>query len=287
MWGCMSLFIRVLSAAGFSPFEIVAGRMLVGCLGLLVIILVRDCALLRVRLRDLWMFATMGVGATLYNYFYIECIKLSEASVAIVLLYTSPIFVMVISTLLFREKVTARKLTALAMTFAGCVLVAGVLGGVRMTPVAFAAGLVGGFFYGSYTIVGRLGMQRYDPVTATFYTFLFCLASCLVLSDVGSMTRILTTDPALAIWFVGIGLFCALLPYLSYNWALAHMEASRASILATTEVLVAGALGIFAYGESAGPLKLAGMALIFAAVVVLNIGKSTPQEHSDLEAPAD
>ena len=30
MWGCMSLFIRALTAAGFSPFEIVAGRMVVG-----------------------------------------------------------------------------------------------------------------------------------------------------------------------------------------------------------------------------------------------------------------
>ncbi|MBQ9068784.1 MAG: EamA family transporter [Eggerthellaceae bacterium] len=281
MWGCMSLFIRKLTADGFSPFEIVAGRMLVGSVGLLVIMLVTDPSKLRIRLRDLWIFAVMGVGATLYNYFYILCINLSEASVAIVLLYTSPIFVMIIGAVLFREKVTPRKVLSLAMTFVGCVLVAGVLGGVRMSLPAFAAGIAGGFFYGSYSIVGRLAMQRYDALTATFYTFLFCMGSCFLLSDVGSMARTISADPTLIVWFIGIGIFCALLPYLFYNWALARMEASRAAILATSEVLVAGALGIFAYGESAGVLKLVGMALIFAAVIVLNTGKPETEEASD------
>jgi len=270
MWGCMSLFIRVLSAAGLSAFEIVAGRMFVGCLGLLAVMLITDPSKLRIRIRDLWVFALMGCGATLYNFFYIVCINLSEASVAIVLLYTAPIFVMVLGALVFHEKVTPRKVIALAMTFVGCVLVAGVLGGVRMSPLALAAGLVGGFFYGSYSIVGRVGVNRYDPLTATFYTFLFCMASCLLLSDVPQMVHIVSADLGLLGWFVGIGVFCAILPYLSYNWALAHMEASRAAILAASEVLVAGALGIFAYGESTDPLKLAGMALIFFAVIVLN-----------------
>ena len=49
------------------------------------------------------------------------------------------------------------------------------------------------------------------------------------------------------------------------------MEAGRAAILATSEVLVAGALGIVVYGEPSNVLKLIGMALILVSVVVVNL----------------
>lgn len=274
MWGCMSLFIRALTAAGFSPFEIVAGRMVVGVAVLLVIIVATDSKKLKIRLRDIWIFAYLGViGMTLYNFFYILCINLSEASIAIVLLYTSPMFVMIMGAVLFKESVTVRKVISLAMTFLGCVLVAGVLGGVPMTPAAFAAGLAGGFFYGTYSIVARVGLARYDALTVSFYTFVFCMIACLALSDVGSMASIVQADPSMLLWFLGIGTFCAVLPYFAYNWGLQRMDASRAAIMVTDEVLVAGALGILAYGDSVTVPKLAGMALIFFAVIVLNAGK--------------
>ena len=41
-------------------------------------------------------------------------------------LYTAPVFVMLMSIVFFREKLTGAKLTALALCLAGCVLVSGV-----------------------------------------------------------------------------------------------------------------------------------------------------------------
>ena len=272
MWGCMSLFIRALTAAGFSPFEIVAGRMVVGVAVLAALMGATDRSKFRVRLRDMWIFAFLGlVGMTLYNFFYIVCINLSGASVAIVLLYTSPMFVMVIGALAFGERITLLKVVALALTFVGCVLVAGVLGGVKIEPLALAAGLAGGFFYATYSIVGRIGLERYDALTVTFCNFAFCMVGCLALSDVSSMVSTVLADPDVVPWFLGIGIFCAVLPYLAYNRGLQRMEAGRAAILATSEVLVAGALGIVVYGEPSNVLKLIGMALILVSVVVVNL----------------
>lgn len=60
-----------------------------------------------------------------------------------VLLYTSPIFIMVISAIVFKEKITRNKLLALAMVFVGCVLVAGLLGGgYALTPTILLLGWV-------------------------------------------------------------------------------------------------------------------------------------------------
>lgn len=274
LWGCISLFVRALDAAGLSAAEISSVRMAVGALGMLAIILALDKAKLRIRLRDIWLFVGTGVvSVTLFNVCYFTCINLSEASIAVVLLYTSPIWIMLMSALFFRERITARKLGALGLTFAGCVLVAGVLGGdVRLTPLALVAGLASGFFYATYSIFGRVALQRYDTLTITFYTFLMGMVASLAMGDPAHTVAVAAADPALLAWYVGLGIFCTIAPYLLYTTGLKHLETSRAGILATVEPLVGGLLGILVYGESTGAFKLGGMALILAAVVLVNTG---------------
>ena len=89
LWGCISLFVRALDAAGLSSMEISDVRMVVGTLGMLLVLLVLDPSKLRIRLRDLWLFIGTGVvSVTLFNVCYFTCISLSEASIAVVLLYT-------------------------------------------------------------------------------------------------------------------------------------------------------------------------------------------------------
>ena len=92
----------------------------------------------------------------------------------------------------------------------------------------------------------------------------------LPFSAPGKLAAVAFAHPANLLCCLGIGFFCTILPYLCYSAGLAHMEASRAAILATVEPMVGALLGILVYHESAGPVKLLGMALIFAALVLLN-----------------
>ena len=83
--------------------------------------------LLRIRLRDLWCFLGTGIGSIVFfNYCYFKTISLTSMSVAAVLLYTAPAIVMVLSRILFGERFTVRKVTALVMTFVGCIFVTGI-----------------------------------------------------------------------------------------------------------------------------------------------------------------
>ena len=72
------------------------------------------------------------------------------------------------------------------------------------------------------------------------------------------------------------------MPFLLYTLGLEHLDPSMAAVFATVEPLVGSVLGIFAYGESAGPQKLAGIALILAAVVLASF--ETPSKDSETEA---
>jgi drug/metabolite transporter (DMT)-like permease len=264
--------VRELSAAGLSSMDISCVRMVVGAIGMLAVLLVVDRKLLRIRIRDLWLFVGTGiVSVSLFNVCYFTCMNMSETSIAVVLLYTSPIFVMLMSAIFFKERVTKRKVIALAATFVGCVLVAGLLGGsVALSPAALGAGIASGFFYATYSIFGRVALERYDTLTITFYTFLMGAIACSLLGRPAVIAETAIAQPPLLLWYVGLGVFCTILPYLLYTAGLKHLETSKAAIYATVEPVVGSLLGIFAYGESVGAQKIAGMVLILAAVVLAN-----------------
>lgn len=279
LWGVISLFIRPLSDGGLDPRQIATMRMFMATVLFLGVISVRAREKLRVRARDLWMFAGTGiVSVELFNFCYFYTIVHSEASVAVVLLYTSPVFILLFSALLFRERVTRRKLLALALTFAGCVCVAGLTGGVRLSAVVFLTGIGSGLFYGMYTIFGRYALKKYDAVTVTAYSFLFGLAGTLPFSRPVSLVRTIAAQPRLLLLCVGIGLCCTVLPYFLYTWGLERMESGKAAILVAVEPLVGAVVGMLVFHESRNAVKLVGIALILTAIVLLNLPEKRPTE---------
>ena len=274
LWGVISLFIRPLSAAGLDPMQIASVRMVTASVLFLCVIAVRSPGKLRVRVRDLWMFAGTGiVSVSLFNFCYFYTIIHSEASVAVVLLYTSPVFILLLSAILFRERITRRKVFALLLTFAGCVCVAGLTGGVRLSAVVFLTGIGSGLFYGLYTIFGRYALAKYDAVTVTAYSFLFALAGSLPFGRPAALVRTITAEPRLLLLCAGIGLCSTVLPYYLYTWGLERMESGKAAILVAVEPLVACLLGIFAYGEGHDFPKILGIVFVLGAILLLNAPK--------------
>ena len=87
--------------------------------------------------------------------------------------------------------------------------------------------------------------------------------------------------PSLAslLLFCGLtALVTAVIPFLSYTLGLRTVEASRAGILATIEPLVATLVGILFFSESLTMFSGLGIALILAAVILLN-RKQAAEEH--------
>ncbi len=274
LWGIISIFVRYLTAAGLSSLQMGFLRSSMAAAGLLIWLGLRDREALKVKLKDLWCFVGTGIiSLTFFSWCYFTTIEASEASIAVVLLYTSPIFVMLFSAVLFQEKITVQKLVALAMTFGGSVLVAGLLGGSHsLTPKVFLIGIGAGLGYGLYSIFGRFAIERgYGSLTITFYTFVFSSMSGAALCQMEKLPARMT--PEAAMWAAGSAVACSIAPYLLYTYGLSRMEAGRAAILATVEPLVGAVVGIVYFQESHDVVKLTGMALIFGAIVLLNRNK--------------
>ena len=123
-WGSMGIFVRKLGTYGFTSVQIVAIRITLAALVFSIVLFIRDRSGFRITLRDLPLFLGLGFGSILFfTVCYFTAITIMPLSTAAILLYTSPIWIMLMSMLFFREKLNRIKLIALVLAFAGCVLV--------------------------------------------------------------------------------------------------------------------------------------------------------------------
>ncbi len=280
-WGSMGIFVRRLTDYGFSSIQIVAIRVTLAALIFCILLLIRDPAGFRISVKDIPLFLGLGFGSILFfTVCYFTAITMMPLSTAAILLYTSPIWIMLMSVLFFREKLTGRKLLALVLAFAGCVLVSGI-SGEGMTLTGLLVGLGSGIGYGLYSILGTVALRRYSPYTVTTYTFAFAaLGSWLICRPADMLAKFAAAPdlPGLVFFCFLTALVTAVIPFLAYTLGLRTVEASRAGILATVEPLVATLIGVAVFSEPLTLLSGLGILLILAAVVLLN-GK-TESENS-------
>ena len=272
-WGSMGIFVRRLTEYGFTAVQIVSIRVTLAALFFCIILLIKDRSGFRIALRDLPLFLGLGFGSILFfTVCYFTAITMMPLSTAAILLYTSPIWIMLMSVLFFHEKLSGKKLLALALAFAGCVLVSGISGeGITLTGLF--VGLGSGLGYGLYSILGTVALRKYSPYTVTAYTFLFAAAGSWLICGPADMISKFTAaqDPVSLLLFCGLtALVTAVIPFLFYTLGLRTVEASRAGILATVEPLVATLVGILAFSEPLTLLPAMGILLILSAVIILN-----------------
>ena len=271
LWGCLGLFNRGLSALGIAPTTIVLLRNFGACAILAVFFLCRDRSIFRIRLRHLPIFLCSGLISILcftICYFYSQ--QVSSLAVAAILLYTAPAFVVVFSALIWKDKITKRKLAALIIAFLGCCFVAGILNGsLAVSRLGLIVGIGSGLFYSSYTIFGRFALKHYQPFTVTFYTFLIAGIGSLFLVDYGDVVRTVHDGHAVLL-ALGLMLLGTVFPYILYTKGLSDLgDSGKASILASIEPVVAAIVGIIAFGEPMTVGVALGLLCILTSVYIL------------------
>lgn len=271
LWGIIGIFSRSLSAAGVNAIQITALRSTVAAAGLFFFLLLRQRQKLRIAWKDLWMFLGTGLcSIALFNIFYFMTMQRADLSVAAVLLYTGPFFVMVLSALLFGERLTGTKIAALFLALFGCVCTTGLINGGSLSMVSILTGIGSGFCYGLYSIFGKFALRKYDSMTVTFYTFLVAGVGLLPFARYGTVASLAAENPSVLGTTLLLGIFSTLVPFLLYTKGLSAMESGKASVLAFAEPLTATVVGVFYFHEPLTLMAGIGVALIFLALVLLH-----------------
>lgn len=280
LWGSMGIFVRNLNAAGLHSMEIVSLRSVVTAVVMGIFLLCYRKEMFRIRIKDIWCFVGTGVfSIVFFNFCYFKTMTLASLSVAAVLLYTAPSFVMVMSFFLFGEKFTKTKVVALLLALAGCVLVTGILSDTQsLTMAGIMTGLGAGLGYALYSIFCRYALERgYHTFTILFYTFLLAAIGGIPLTDWKQVADVALFDLSGVGFAIVFALVSTVLPYLLYTAGLQFVENGRASILASIEPVVATVFGVLLFHEKMTLMGLAGMILVLVSIVICNRKRGLPE----------
>jgi RarD protein len=226
---------------------------------------------LRTRLKDHIFFAGAGIfSIAFFNFFYFEVFSQSSLSLAVTLLYTGPLFVTILSRLFFKEPLTIRKGWALALAITGCAFVVGLLpfGQEGIPMKTLLMGILSGFCYALYSIFSKPVTKRYSGLTITTYTFLYTSIFMLLTSDIIKKANQFHN---LDVWMSALllALVSTVAAFVLYTSGLKHLEASKASILATIEPLIAVLTGVLFLGEHLQGWQVLGIGLVLYSAILV------------------
>ncbi|MBW8349042.1 DMT family transporter [Bacillus sp. IITD106] len=272
LWGAIAIFVKKLSFYDFTEMEIVAIRVSFAFLWLLPIVLfMRKKRQLAIHFKNIWYFIGTGLcSIVFFNWAYFKAMNMMSISLAVMLLYTAPAFVAVLSAIFLKERVTKKKAFAVLTTIIGCTIIAlaGKEIGGNWSTLGFIIGLCSGLGYALYTIFGKIALRNYDSFIITFYTF---FVSTLTLLPFFPYWKKAASLPLEAwIYMAGLGLFPTVVAYLLYTYGLKGIEGSIASILATVEPISAVVIGVTLYQEKLLLGQIIGAIMILSSIVIIS-----------------
>lgn len=279
LWGLISIFVRTLRDAGFTEMEIVTIRVAFAAIFLLLIGAIKFRDELGIELKKIPVFVGTGIfSIVFFNWCYFFTINQISVSIAVILLYTSPAFVAILSFVFLKEPLHRKKVIAVIGTIGGCFLVAGMSGrGENITLLGLLTGLGSGLGYALYSIFGKFALKHYSPFTVTLYTFIVASLFLLPFSGVWGKLHILFS-PEIFLYSAGLGLVPTVLAYFVYTWGLEKTESSKAAIIATIEPVVAMLVGVIIFQEKLGYIQSLGALLILLSVIFVNLPTGMKRE---------
>ena len=286
LWGFNGVFVTSLVNLGATTVQISMMRQSISCVLLFLFILIKDgIKVFKVGLDSVFVLVLTGLfSEALCNLVYSESIRRVGMGVAGVLMYTAPVFVLFLSAIFFKEKITFIKILAVIINLAGCALTAtgGRLDAESLEIIGVLLGVASGLCYGLVTIFGKFVAGKVPPMVITFYLFLF---GTICLIPMGKIWEIPFSAYTPKMLLVGVGesIFSTITPYILFQIGLAKpIEASKAPVLSSDEPVIACILGALLFNESFGWVKILGILMVIASIVIINSKDKHSNEVQDV-----
>lgn len=261
MWGTLGIFAKLLYQFNLDTFTVVFYRAMIAFFLLLIYNFSKGLKIKKERLPFYAFYGFFSIFLFYVLYFY--TVKISSVSLAVLLLYTAPIHSTVLGYFIFKERITSIKSIALIMAVFGVLFVVNP-NNEKMSIPAIVLGLLSGFTYAMYGILGKIAVRNERPEEALLYTIGF---GALFLTPFSNFKVPLDAFP----YLFALALFPTFLAYILYNTALREVEVSRASIIATIEPVVALILAYLIFNETLTLKQLFGAALIIGGSILIHL----------------
>lgn len=269
-WGTSGIFVHYLSPLGFTPFMMSAVRALVSFIAMALYALIFDVTLFKCDIKSLLL--SLVIGASLWGTAtsYYTAMTLTGTSVAVVLMYTAPVYVALFGAIFMKERLTRGGIAAVVLMLLGCVLVSGVLTSSLWNAAGIAIGVLSGIVYALYNITTKAAVCRGTrPVTVTLWSFLFMALIAIPFASPIELVSNAAAEPHSIILLLGLGICTFVVPYFLYTLGMRTLDAGLATALGIVEPMAATLFGILFLGDRPDAFAVIGMVLIVGAVLLL------------------
>jgi len=269
-WGTTATLARsVFRDSGVPALTVVELRLAIAAALLLAWLAVRHRSALRVARADFGYFAVLGlcgVAAVQGSYYY--SIARLGVGLAILLQYLAPSLI-VLWDLLRGRKPGPAMVVAVCLALAGTALLVNGVDprSLHASALDWAIGFSSAVIFAFYVVYSKRGLARYAPETVLFYTFAIAAAFWAIVTPPWQIVAA-GYSPSLWFRFLLLGVFSTLVPFRCFYAGLKRLPATEASVIATSEPVVAIAAAALFLGESLRPWQLAGAGMVIAAALL-------------------
>jgi drug/metabolite transporter (DMT)-like permease len=271
-----------LTATQLTQFRTLGTAVLAGAL-----LLIFDRRGFRLTGRQLLVMAVLGVfGVALLQASYAFALSLMPVGITLLLEYTAVLMVALFAFFVFRERVKARLWIAIALVLAGLAVVAQVWDS-DLDPVGVLFAAVAAVTLAFYFLVGERQVGATSPLTVAFWTMTFATGFWALFSGWWDLRLETFATPVqlggaagdlqlpLLLPLIVTVVLGSFAPFLLSFYALKHLTATAAGIVASAEVIFAFLVAWLWLGEQLDLLQIAGAAVVLVGIVLAQTARSS------------
>jgi drug/metabolite transporter (DMT)-like permease len=211
-----------------------------------------------------WVAATV-VAFTFMCTTFVLATTLTSAANAIILQYTAPAWVFVLSPILLGERSTRSQWVSLVLSMIGVGVI--FVSQISRDPVGLSVGLASGLVFGVQSVLFRK-VRDVDPAMLVWLT---CSGSAALLVPAAATIEGFTLTPVAAACLVGMGVVQFALPYVLYSAGVARVTAQKAVLVVLLEPVLNPVWVWLVLSERPAASTIVGGVLILVAVAFVTV----------------
>ena len=203
-----------------------------------------------------------------------EAYEYTSVATATLCYYMEPIFVMLVSPLFLKEKLSLKKVICILVSLGGMVLVSGVVGmeEFKLSEIkGVLLGLGAAALYASVVILNKKmkPIGAYEKTTTQLLSAtIVILPYVLIVENIGTITRL---KPIAIIMLALVGVLHTGIAYVLYFGSMSNVKAQTVALFSYIDPIVAIILSAVVLKESMGVLEIIGAVSVLGATIISEI----------------
>lgn len=254
------------------PSSVIAcSRAVIGTIFLMMVLLIRKTKIKWNVFKNNWIYLLISGGALGFNWIFLfEAYRYTSVATATLCYYMAPVFVILLSPIILKEKLTILKIGCTITALIGAVLISGVFGNGGQDLRGIGFGLLAALLYSGIIIVNRF-IKDLSGVETTFCQLAI---SAIIMIPYVTFTEDISIDFVSAttiILLLIVGIVHTGIVYILFFSAINKLPAQTSAILSYIDPVTAILLSGIFLKQAMGSVQIIGTILILGSAMLNNI----------------